>query len=382
MVQPTATLDFSTLESYKRFISTFDKIDLDDYEVYNLNSIKNPLQDLLDFIEKDSEIFHPPPPRRSKTLDKLKRQTQGASEATENVASEDQRDEANYHYGAKRDNNDSLLETTKSSPQRKSRIVKSEPEVVNERASVPVSTNERANVPVSANEKAGDGWATLLVYTCGECDVRVREADRARHEAEHHDGETQGGQAGPVQYQCLVCISNIDWSEETIRTHLAGHERTLEDYKEQFEEPISLQIKKQTEMIKKELDKKPRTRNKTPGVSLKCEDCGKKYTTNFALQRHKKNEHKRGQSKIKQERRDVEENGGFHHCKTCKFKSNRKGALTFHISKYHDINEKIECCGKTFSSRWCLFVHLHDKHREERELYNKHQIWPGLDKYM
>ena len=374
MVQPTATLDFSKLESYKRFISTFDKVDLDDYEVYNLNSIKNPLQDLLDFIEKDSEIFHPPPPRRSKTLDKLKRQTQ-VSEASENVASEDQRDEANYNNvenGAKRDNNDSLLETTKSTTQKKSRIVKSEPEVA----------NERTSVSVSANEKAGDGWATFLVYKCGECDVRVREADRARHEAEHHDGETQGGEAGPVQYQCLVCISNIDWSEETIRKHLAGHERTLEDYREQFEEPISLQIKKQTEMIKKELDKKPRTLTKTSGVSLKCEDCGKKYTTNFALQRHKKNEHKRGQRKIKQERREVEENGDFHYCKTCKFKSNRKGALTFHISKYHDVNEKIECCGKTFSSRWCLFVHLHDKHREERELYNKHQIWPGLDKYM
>ena len=359
--------DFTTLESYKKFISTFDKIDLDDYEVYNVDSIKNPLQDLLDFVEKDSELFRPLPQRRSKTLDKLRKQSQGVIDAVESFASDDQKDKTqNYH-------DDFSLETSHSPPQKKSRIVKSEPEMANEKTSVPVSTNE----------KTGDDWATLLVYTCTECDVRVREEDRERHEEENHEGEAQGGEAGPVQYQCLVCISNIDWRLETIRKHLAGHQRTLEDYRDQFEEPIALQIKKQTEMIKKEQEKKTRPLTKRPGVNnLKCDDCGKKYTTNFALQRHRKNEHRRGPRRIKQESSEPGGNGDYHYCKSCKFKSNRKGALTFHIAKYHDINEKIECCGKMFSSRWCLFVHLHDKHREERDLYNKHQIWPGLDKYM
>ena len=369
MFQPTLSLELTKLESYKTFLSTFEKIDLDDYEVYNVDSIKNPLQDLLDFVEKDSELFQPLPQRRSHTLEKLKRQAHGVTSPGENVTSDDHRenDGENDHTMNKRN---SPSETAKSTPRRKTGIVKSEPEVA----------DEKSSVPVKASENTDDGWATLLVFTCGECDVRVREADRERHEQEHHDGEAQGGEAGPVQYQCLICISNIDWSREAIRKHLAGHEKTLEEYSEQFEEPISLQIKKQTEMIKKELEKRSRTLTKTSGASLKCEDCGKKYTTNFALQRHKKNEHKRGQRKIKQENKEAD--SGYHYCNTCKFKSNRKGALTFHISKYHDINEKIECCGKTFSSRWCLFVHLHGKHREERDLYNKHQIWPGLDKYM
>ena len=80
------SVDFTTLESYKKFMSTFDKIDLDDYEVYNVDSsIKNPMQDLLDFVEKDSDLFRPLPPRRSKTLDKLRKQ----AGRVENVTSED-----------------------------------------------------------------------------------------------------------------------------------------------------------------------------------------------------------------------------------------------------------------------------------------------------
>ena len=85
MFQPTLSLELTTLESYKTFLSTFDKIDLDDYEVYNVDSIKNPLQDLLDFVEKDSELFQPLPQRRSHTLEKLKRQAQGVTRPSENV---------------------------------------------------------------------------------------------------------------------------------------------------------------------------------------------------------------------------------------------------------------------------------------------------------
>ena len=143
---------------------------------------------------------------------------------------------------------------------------------------------ERTSVPVSTEEKTGDVWATLLVYKCTECALRVREEDRERHEEEHHEGEAQGGEAEPVQYQCLVCDFNIDWRLETIRKHLASHHLTLEDYRTQFEEPIALQIKEQTEMIKKEQEKKTRPLTKRSEVNnLQCNDCGKQYTTNLAL---------------------------------------------------------------------------------------------------
>merc|ERR1719431_987306 len=117
------SVDFTTLESYKKLKSTFDKIDLDDYEVYNVDSIKNPLQDLLDFVEKDSDLFRPLPQRRSKTLDKLRKQSQGVIDAVE------QQDKTqNYH-----DTNDFALETSHSPPQKKSRIVKSEPDMAHEK---------------------------------------------------------------------------------------------------------------------------------------------------------------------------------------------------------------------------------------------------------
>ena len=366
--------DFTSLKSYRKFIATFDEIDLDTEEESNDELMKNPIEDLLNFVDKDLDIFQSLPERKSiavnsKTDRQKKKCVNELKKRIDSVAVK--KDQPS-------DERSSCERALETSSEKESGLVKSEPHVTE--PSVPSSGEEEGTH--GEEEEEEEGWATLLVYSCKECEVRVLEQDRVRHEQEQHEGEARGGPGGPLQYQCLICISNIDWSLAAIRTHLASHQRSLADYRNQFEEPIPLQIKKQTEMLKKELEKKASKAQSRPS-NVKCGDCGKKYTTNFALQRHRKTEHRRAQRKIKQEKKDSEDsNGGYHNCKSCKFKSNRRGALTFHVSKYHDDSEKLECCGQTLSSRWSLFVHLHAKHSEERELFNKHQIWPGLDKYI
>ena len=235
---------------------------------------------------------------------------------------------------------------------------------------------------------AGHDWATLLVFTCPSCNIRVATRERASHVAAHHG---RGGGPGadtldrPVLYQCLVCIANVDWRRDTIREHLAGHKMSLDDYAKQFESPIEKQIKKQTEILKKELEKisiKPEVAEKKQvEKKVKCPNCEKLFSTNFGLQRHMKSDHAEANtSHVKNEQ--LEQSSDQFHCNVCKFKSNKKGPLTFHTSKYHESTEEVKCCRRSFSTRWDLFVHLRDKHRGEKDAFNKHQVWPGLEKYI
>ena len=231
-------------------------------------------------------------------------------------------------------------------------------------------------------------WATLLVFTCPSCNIRVATRERATHVSAHHG---RGGGPGadtadrPVLYQCLVCIANVDWQLDSIREHLAGHKMSLDDYAKQFESPIEKQIKKQTELLKKELEKinikSEAVEKKQVEKKVKCSNCDKLFSTNFGLQRHMKSDHaKANNSHVKNEQ--LEQSSDQFHCKVCKFKSNKKGPLTFHTSKYHESSEEVKCCRRSFSTRWDLFVHLRDKHRGEKDVFNKHQVWPGLEKYI
>ena len=267
-----------------------------------------------------------------------------------------------------------LNPNSKSSPRNK------ETEV----APAPALELEDAQPPAAG----GQAWATLLVFTCPSCNIRVATRERASHVSAHHG---RGGGPGadtadrPVLYQCLVCIANVDWQLDSIREHLAGHKMSLDDYAKQFESPIEKQIKKQTELLKKELEKiniKPEgVEKKQVEKKVKCSNCDKLFSTNFGLQRHMKSDHaEANNSHVKNEQ--LEQSSDQFHCKVCKFKSNKKGPLTFHMSKYHESCEEVKCCRRSFSTRWDLFVHLRDKHRGEKDVFNKHQVWPGLEKYI
>ena len=68
-------------------------------------------------------------------------------------------------------------------------------------------------------------------------------------------------------------------------------------------------------------------------------------------------------------------------CDTCMFNSTRKSALTFHVDKYHTAIEKRTCCEKGFKTKWDLFVHLIENHKNDKELFAKMDIWQSLEKY-
>ena len=68
-------------------------------------------------------------------------------------------------------------------------------------------------------------------------------------------------------------------------------------------------------------------------------------------------------------------------CNTCMFNCTRKSALTFHVNKYHSATEKRSCCKKRFKTKWDLFVHLIENHKNDKDLFAKMDIWQSLEKY-
>jgi len=69
-------------------------------------------------------------------------------------------------------------------------------------------------------------------------------------------------------------------------------------------------------------------------------------------------------------------------CKLCTFSSSRKMALTNHTKKYHEPGDEVSCCKETLLTKWEVFVHLMENHKDKnKELFNKFQVWPGLEKY-
>jgi len=69
-------------------------------------------------------------------------------------------------------------------------------------------------------------------------------------------------------------------------------------------------------------------------------------------------------------------------CKECIFSSSRKMALTGHVKKYHDPAEEVTCCKERLGTKWAVFVHLMENHKDKnKELFAKFQVWSGLEKY-
>ena len=77
----------------------------------------------------------------------------------------------------------------------------------------------------------------------------------------------------------------------------------------------------------------------------------------------------------------VENSEDKFNCNTCLFACTRKSALTFHANKYHSATEKRSCCTKKFKTKWDLFVHLIENHKNDKDLFAKMDMWQSLEKY-
>ena len=77
----------------------------------------------------------------------------------------------------------------------------------------------------------------------------------------------------------------------------------------------------------------------------------------------------------------VENSEDKFNCNTCLFSCTRKSALTFHVNKYHSATEKRSCCKKKVKTKWDLFVHLIENHKNDKDLFAKMDMWQSLEKY-
>merc|ERR1712096_187953 len=192
---------------------------------------------------------------------------------------------------------------------------------------------------------------------------------------------------------------------------------------------IEKQVVKQTEMVKKgkaeslpekvdptsnEAAENILERNVTKLVAekkMECVVCQKVFSTNFKLQRHVKADHcdtskatavkslkteptspvtkeiystlygsNSGKKSDEKSKDDFSLDDKFS-CKECIFSSSRKSALTGHFQKYHELTDKISCCKRKFNTKWAIFVHLMESHKDNKEIFAKFQVWPGLEKY-
>jgi len=408
--------DLMSMMSMKNLMETLDKIDLEDVKIgqdFDVESC-NPFDDLLDFIEKDFD-------EEMKIVSV--EGNAGNVEESKDVAKKHKCNDCDKSY----DRPARLKMHIKNAHSKKEegKVAESIPvpivdtEIEKNPTTEKEDEEEVVDDPDPAEDKKEDSepktypWATFTIFKCDDCGIRVHSDDREKHKETYHqeDDENVGGEDNPVQYQCLVCIANVDWRQELIMKHLAGHKMTIEEYTKLFENPIEKQIKKQMDMLKKELEgledrkksesKEDSSKAEEPASltpvkdkkKIKCEDCDKMFSTNFALQRHTKIEHTKKEkvkASPKTKTEDTvttptpkkESSKDKKCCTICKFESRGKGHLTVHYSKYHNNSDKGTCCDETFSSKWDLFVHLQENHKSNKELFTKHQVWPGLEKYI
>jgi len=225
-------------------------------------------------------------------------------------------------------------------------------------------------------------------------------------------GEKDGaGSPGQAQYQCLVCIANIPWNEESLVNHVRSHKLDLNKYTNLFGKAIRKQINKQlgkdveADFVNSTVNVSPKSDFKTQTkTKIECLLCHKEFSTNFKLQRHKKNEHTKVKTDVKIENvekiptseinfstfnndsavRDVKKEvvGDKFHCNTCRFTSTSKGHLTKHVKQVHEKCEGLNCCNQTFANKWKLFVHLNERHKDNKDYFTKFGIFQSLEKYL
>ena len=411
--------DLMSMISMKNLMATLDNINLDEVKISEDFDFENPspFDDLLDFIEKDLDeemkivSVEGNVAKVEESKDVLRKHKCNECDKSFDRPSRLKTHKQNAHPSIVKEVANETIDHNHSKEKEDISTKTTEKEKEEE-----IDDPEPAEEKKEESEPAHHSWATLMVFKCDDCNIRVHSDDREKHKETYHqeDQDDVGGEDNPVQYQCLVCIANVDWKQATIMKHLAGHKMTIEEYAKMFENPIEKQIKKQMEMLKKELESLEETRrteskknlykseepssSATPSAKdnkkIKCNDCDKMFSTNFALQRHTKIEHSKKEKETDSPKLKVEENTAVNptpkkdsgkdknSCTICKFESRGKGHLTLHYSKYHSNSDKATCCDETFTSKWDLFLHLQENHKSNKELFTKYQVWPGLEKYI
>merc|ERR1712029_637225 len=115
----------------------------------------------------------------------------------------------------------------------------------------------------TATEVSGHEWATFILLKCGECHVKIASNEKENHLTEHHPSHMDVELLDvELQYQCLVCIANVEWNKESISAHLKSHKIKLDDYSKTYEVPIEKQIKKKKKKKKKGGEKKKKKKKK------------------------------------------------------------------------------------------------------------------------
>jgi len=221
-------------------------------------------------------------------------------------------------------------------------------------------------------------------------------------------------------YQCLVCLaSGLKWERRYLTEHLAIHKLTLVQYHNVFGPAIQRQLVKEKErtsgkiLPKKDKNGKAEKDQKTPKEEIVAKDKEekidiiaiaaspqaksrrqplKKFECNickeeFVWKEPNISDHLQQKHNLTKEFyfnlyvKGAENSEDKFNCDTCMFNSTRKSALTFHVDKYHTAIEKRTCCKKGFKTKWDLFVHLIENHKNDKELFAKMDIWQSLEKY-
>ena len=255
-------------------------------------------------------------------------------------------------------------------------------------------------------------------------------------------GDDEWANMAGSSYQCLVCLASLPWSRSSLEQHLLGHRLSLAQYHGVFGPAIQRQLAKEAQAAKQEKDKDvarskeaakqekdkkevriqevarseetrsriqevlrseevvvPESKEEPPAKPETPQSAGFKKNRNekmfncavckeeFAWTENNITEHLKDKHCLTKEFyfslyvRGTKSTEDKFNCDKCLFVSTRKSALTFHVNKYHAEGEVRSCCKKKFKTKWELFVHLIENHRDDKEVFSKFDIWQSLEKY-
>jgi hypothetical protein len=200
-------------------------------------------------------------------------------------------------------------------------------------------------------------------------------------------------------YQCLVCLASLPWRRVGLEQHLLAHKLSLVQYHGVFGPAILRQLGKEQgkEVLGKEVGKQQgkelgkevpagrgkRTEERRGKKEFECAVCKVEFEwTEPRITEHLKEKHcLTKEFYFSLYVRGAKSAEDKFNCDKCMFISTRKSALSFHVNKYHTEGEKRTCCKKKFNTKWDLFVHLIENHRDDKDLFAKFDIWQSLEKY-
>jgi hypothetical protein len=205
------------------------------------------------------------------------------------------------------------------------------------------------------------------------------EAEAAQPEPDLAWAEVPGS-----SYQCLVCLASLPWRRQGLEQHLLSHKLSLVQYHGVFGPAIQRQLgKEQGRGEEAPVGRGKRPEGKAGKKEFECAVCKEEFEwTEPKITEHLKEKHcLTKEFYFSLYVRGAKSTEDKFNCDKCMFISTRKSALSFHVNKYHTEGEKRTCCKKKFNTKWDLFVHLIENHRDDKDLFAKFDIWQSLEKY-